>query len=132
MTPLAFKFALVAVGGAIGAAARYGISLWLVRPDVQGFPWSTFTVNIIGCFAIGVLWAWSARTPLDPRLVAFLFVGVIGSFTTFSTFGLDAVVLVRSGALATAGVYVILSNVVGIGAVIGGIALGRVLTASGG
>lgn len=90
--------AVVSAGGAAGATARYGAGrLW---PTADGvFPWTTFTVNVVGCGLIGVLMVllaeggWSARPLLRP----FLGVGVLGGFTTFSTYTLDFLRLVRHG-----------------------------------
>lgn len=81
-----------------------------------GFPWGTLTVNVLGCLAIGVLWAIHEQTPLAERTGAFLFVGLLGSFTTFSTFSLDTIHLVRDGAAVAAFAYVLLSNILGLAA----------------
>ncbi|MGY2061256.1 fluoride efflux transporter FluC, partial [Nocardia gipuzkoensis] len=78
--------ATIAIGGSLGALARYGLAeLWPTPPE--GFPWATFTTNVSGCFLIGVLMVlitdiWIAHRLLRP----FLGVGVLGGFTTFSTY----------------------------------------------
>lgn len=90
--------AVISAGGAVGATARYGAArLW---PTTDGaFPWTTFAVNVLGCGLIGVLMVlvaeggWSAHPLLRP----FLGVGVLGGFTTFSTYTLDFLLLVRRG-----------------------------------
>ncbi len=93
----------MAVGGALGALARYGVGLALPRP-AGGFPLATFLVNTVGCLLIGVLIAviteWTSSHPL---LRPFLVTGVLGGFTTFSTYAVDAQQLLLDGHLATAG-----------------------------
>ncbi|QLY33079.1 fluoride efflux transporter CrcB [Nocardia huaxiensis] len=88
--------AVIALGGGTGALARYGVSLWV--PDSGGIAWSTLAVNVIGCFAIGVLMVciteiWVAHRLLRP----FLGIGVLGGFTTFSTYAVDVRRLLESG-----------------------------------
>jgi len=98
-------WAAVAIGGAIGSVARHGVnhivSVWTGRPN----PYATFTVNMIGCFAIGLLAGLLAvqRFELTPVARTFLFVGILGGFTTFSSLMLDTLTL-ASGGQATAGV----------------------------
>jgi fluoride exporter len=86
--------ALVAVGGAAGSVARYGVS----GIFSGNFPWGTFVVNLTGCFLLGFLYYLSlGRGFLDSDSRAFLFVGVFGGYTTLSTFGLETVNLFRGG-----------------------------------
>jgi CrcB protein len=86
--------ALVAVGGAAGSVARYGVS----GIFAGNFPWGTFVVNLTGCFLLGFLYYLSlGRGFLDSDSRAFLFVGVFGGYTTLSTFGLETVNLFRGG-----------------------------------
>lgn len=107
---------LVALGGALGSIARYLLSGWVLhRMLVQQFPAGTFVVNVLGCFAVGVLGGlvvkhdfFSASTRL------FLFTGIAGGFTTFSAFGLETFYLLRKGELAVAASYVALSVLVGL------------------
>jgi CrcB protein len=78
---------VVALGGVIGSLARYGLAEAVPR-GAAGFPWATFVTNVLGCFAIGVLLA--RLTPRHhPLLRPFLGTGVLGGFTTFSTFAVD-------------------------------------------
>ena len=91
------------------------------------FPWATLAVNVAGCLAIGALWAWNGRSPLPPAVGALVFVGLIGAFTTFSTFALEAVALARSGAVGAALLYVGASNGLGLLAVSLGSAAVRAL-----
>lgn len=110
---------LVGFGGMIGSVARYKAGGWLLHQTLlERFPYSTFAVNVLGCLAAGVLAGLVEKHDLfaaDTRL--FLFTGLLGGFTTFSAFGLDAIYLVRRGELMTAASYAGLSVIVGIAAV---------------
>ena len=101
--------ALVGFGGLIGASSRYAAGRWV--NDMAGnpaFPYGTLAVNVVGCLLIGVLAGLAAtRTILGVDTRAFLFVGVLGGFTTYSAFGLETVELIRRGEF-----FVGLSNVV--------------------
>jgi fluoride exporter len=119
---------LVAIGGAVGSVARYFVNLWAVRLWGATFPWGTFTVNIVGGLAIGFLSEVIARkfnASTEMRLL--LVTGVLGGFTTFSAFSLDAVGLFERGEMAFSVVYVVASVVISIVAVCVGLALGRAL-----
>ena len=93
--------AMVALGGAIGATARYGASLLWPSPT-GGFPWTTFWVNVIGCAVIGVFMVAVTEVWAVHRLVRpFFGTGVLGGFTTFSTYAVDIQKLVDEGHPAT-------------------------------
>jgi len=95
----------VALGGALGSVARYALSGIAVRWLGAAFPYGTLFVNVTGSFAIGLLAALVAadgRPSLGADARAFLLVGVLGGFTTFSSFSLETLNLARSGALAPA------------------------------
>ena len=95
----------VALGGALGSVARYAISGVAVRWLGAGFPYGTLFVNVTGSFTIGLLAALVAadgRPSLSADARAFLLVGVLGGFTTFSSFSLETLNLARSGALGPA------------------------------
>jgi CrcB protein len=114
---------IVALGGAIGSVARYKLGGFALH-HTQGwdFPVSTFSVNVIGCFVIGVLAALVEHHDLFSSSVRLLlFTGLLGGFTTFSAFGYESVFLLRRGLLSTATGYVLLSIVCGLGAVFAGI-----------
>ena len=88
-------FLLVGVGGALGSMARYGMGLALPS---SGFPYATLTVNVIGCFCIGLALPAASRVEaLSPELRLLVVVGFLGGFTTFSAFGHETVSLLRSG-----------------------------------
>ncbi|GGT40179.1 fluoride efflux transporter CrcB [Streptomyces chromofuscus] len=97
--------AVVAVGGAIGATARYAAGLWWPE-RTGGFPWATFWVNVVGCALIGVLMVLITDVRVAHRLVRpFLGTGVLGGFTTFSTYAVDIQRLVDGGHPRTALAY---------------------------
>ena len=102
----------VAAGGAIGAGARYLVSV-AVSSQPGRFPWATLSVNLAGCFIAGGLTAWLlSRGSLSPNFVLFLGTGVLGGFTTFSAFSVESLRLAESGQLTLAAVNV-LANVTG-------------------
>ena len=84
----------VALGGAIGSAARYSVNVWAGRMFGTEFPWHTLIVNILGCFIMGALTEMMAlKLNVGQETRAFLTTGILGGFTTFSAFSLDAVLL---------------------------------------
>jgi CrcB protein len=102
----------VALGGALGSVARYACTGLAVRWLGSGFPWGTLFVNVSGSFAIGLLAALlsaDGRPLLGSDARAFVMIGVLGGFTTFSAFSLETVNLVRGGAIGAAGANVALS-----------------------
>lgn len=110
---------LVGLGGFIGSVARYMLGdLFLYLAAQDRFPYGTFAINIIGCLAIGLLVGIAERYDFfgaGTRL--FLFTGLLGGFTTFSAFGLEATLLLRRGELAVAAMYAGASVILGIAAV---------------
>ena len=105
----------VGLGGAIGAVLRYLLGQAIPRL-AGGFPLGTFCVNIVGCFAIGVIVALAGRNSgIDPRLVLFLQTGICGGFTTFSTFSLETVSLMDEGKIPFALLYLCASVMLGMG-----------------
>jgi CrcB protein len=116
---------VVALGGAAGALARWGVGLGL--PHTAGtWPWATVTVNLTGCLAIGVLLAvLMARAPGHSWLRPFLATGVLGGYTTFSAFAVDAVQLADAGRWPVAVGYLLVSVVGGLAAVVLGLRVGR-------
>jgi len=120
-------FLLIALGGAAGALARYGLAGWVHGLAGGAFPWGTLVVNTVGSFLIGVavrvLDALAA--PIGPRVL--LITGFLGGFTTFSAFSYEALTLVQHGHWARAGLYVAASVVLGIAAALAGFALAGVV-----
>ncbi len=110
---------LVGLGGFIGSVARYKLGGFVLQMTAQErFPYSTFAVNVLGCFAIGILVGLTERYELfGPGTRLFLFTGLLGGFTTFSAYGLDAMFLVRRGELWVAALYAGTSVILGFTAV---------------
>ncbi len=97
----------VAAGGALGAVSRYWLMLWVSDQGGMRFPWGTLLVNVLGSCAIGVLYVLiSERIVLTEQWRALLVVGYLGAFTTFSTFSLDALLLLQEGRVLPALAYV--------------------------
>jgi CrcB protein len=122
-------YAIVFIGGGIGAALRHGVNIATARLFGTSFPYGTLTVNVVGSLVMGLLTAYFAfkiNMPQHWRL--FLTTGILGGFTTFSTFSLDVAVLYERGQIAMAAFYVLISVVVSIGALFAGLALVRSLT----
>ena len=106
------RLALLAVAGATGALARYGVGQAV---GARTFPWATLGINVVGSFLLGVVLQ-AAPGRLDDDLRIALAVGFLGAFTTFSTFSYETVAMVRDGRWATATLYVVASVTSGIGA----------------
>jgi fluoride exporter len=121
------KLLLIAVGGAVGTLARYGTSTALVRvTERTGFPLGTLAINLLGCLLIGYLnGLFLERLVVRPELRLALLVGVLGGYTTFSTFGWETTSLLRDGQYARAAANLLLSNGLGIVLVVVGYGLGR-------
>jgi CrcB protein len=119
------SYLFAALGGALGALARWGVSSSL--PHARGtWPWATLLVNLTGCLVIGALLAvLLARFPHSPWLRPFLAVGVLGGYTTYSTFAVDVVQLTRAGHGPLAAAYLLASVVGGVLAVVVGLLGGR-------
>ncbi|MCM2399340.1 fluoride efflux transporter CrcB [Rhizobium sp. S95] len=117
---------LVAAGGAVGSVCRYLVGLGALRLLGSSFPWGTLTVNVVGCFGIGVLAELIvARFGASADLRLLLITGFLGGFTTFSAFALDAVSLFERGAAFSSVVYLASSIVVSIAATVAGMLLMR-------
>lgn len=115
----------IAVAGALGALARYGVGGFVPRAS-DGFPWPTLAVNLSGSFVLGVLVSlFATRIDVSPPTRLAATVGFLGAYTTFSTFGLEVVRLIETGRVAAAAAYVSASVVLGVGVAYAGTVLGR-------
>ena len=118
---------VIAAGGSLGAASRWGVGQALPHTD-RDFPWATFLVNVSGCLALGLLMVvlldvWPSARYLRP----FLGVGLLGGYTTFSTYALEVRDLLAAGRQDVAGLYLTGSLAAGLVAVWAGIATGRLV-----
>ena len=118
---------MVGVGGLIGASLRYLVATWVQGATGEGaFPYGTLAVNAAGCLVIGLVAGYAeARQPLGSEAQAFLVVGVLGGFTTFSAFGIDTIRLIRDGAYLAGSANVVLQVAVGLVAVTAGLLLAQ-------
>jgi CrcB protein len=117
--------AAIALGGALGTVGRYELAL--AEPVTSGhFPWATFTVNLLGAFALGIaIVVLPERRPSTSVSRAFVAVGFCGGLTTFSTWMIESVLLTRDGRGGTAALYLVVSLLLGLVAVLAGVALAR-------
>ncbi|MBD3677182.1 MAG: fluoride efflux transporter CrcB [Rhodobacteraceae bacterium] len=119
-----WTLAQVALGGAIGAVCRFLTGAAALRLVGAGFPWGTLTVNVLGSFAMGVIFVVLSQKDAM-RLAPFLMAGVLGGFTTFSAFSLDALTLFERGQPGAAALYVLASVLLSLAAVVAGVLLTR-------
>lgn len=125
MKPL-YAFLAVATGGALGSALRYAIAYWSVERFGPGFPWHTAAINVVGSFAIGVVSVYAqSSVGLSPYVGTFVTVGVLGGFTTFSTFSYDTITLFSEGAPWLAVAYCAGSVACGVAAAVAGMSVAR-------
>ena len=113
------RLCVIGTGGAIGSVLRYLVSGWVQdRSGSIAFPYGTTAVNLSGCFVMGFLaWLVEARSLFSPETRAFLLIGLLGGFTTFSTFGNETLNLVRNGRVELAMLYVGAHVIAGVGMV---------------
>ena len=119
---------LVGLGGLCGTIARYLLDTWITDATHATFPWGTLAINVSGSFAIGVLFAVTVeRGTLPAELRAPLGIGFLGGYTTFSTFMLESLRLAEGGAWSLAVANIAGSVMLGLVAVVAGVALGRAI-----
>jgi len=117
-------YLFVALGGSLGALFRYAVSGWIQQLAGGLFPWGTLFVNVLGSFLLGVLYEVAMRAVVPPEWRLFWAVGVLGAFTTFSTFSYETLGMLREGATLPALLYGLGSPVLGVGAALVGVWLG--------
>ncbi|TDT75420.1 camphor resistance protein CrcB [Litoreibacter halocynthiae] len=118
----------VALGGAIGAALRFLAGVGIFKLTGPGFPVGVLTVNIVGSFAMGLFVVFAAKTS-NTHLSPFVMTGILGGFTTFSAFSLEAYTLFERGQTGAAGLYVLASVILSIAGLIAGVMIARGLFA---
>jgi CrcB protein len=120
------KLGLLALAGALGTCCRVGLAYLVQSLAGRSFPWDILVVNVLGCFLFGFLWPVAEGLLVmhtDARF--YILAGFMGAFTTFSSFAFDTVIMMERGEWFGAMVYIAASNLLGIAALIGGLALGR-------
>ena len=117
------KVLILITGGAIGTVLRYGVSMWVQRLLQYSFPFGILSVNVIGSFLIGFCWSLAESYSVNTR--AFLFTGLFGGFTTFSSFALDTMSLMKTGDYKLAFINILASNILGLIAVFLGLLVGK-------
>lgn len=122
------QWLLVAFGGAIGAMARYGLSGYVVNNTDHYLPLGTLTVNVLGSLLMGICFVLILeKAQLPPSSRQLLMVGLLGAFTTFSTFSLESLTLIQEGHIMSAAIYILLSVLCCIAALAAGLWLARLL-----
>ena len=116
---------ILITGGAIGSALRYWVSMWVQRSMLYSFPFGILSVNVIGSFLIGFCWSLAEDYNFSVNTRAFLFTGLFGGFTTFSSFALDTMSLMKTGDYKLAFINILASNILGLIAVFLGLLLGK-------
>ena len=123
-----FRSFLVFIGGGIGAVFRYLLAGWIYKVIGSDFPYGTLAVNVVGCFVIGLFLTMAEdRFLISPSVRTFVAVGIIGGFTTFSTFNFETLELLKDGAISLALLNVGASVIVGLSATWVGAIIGRII-----
>ena len=119
---------LIAIGGAAGAVSRFLVDLFVSDRLPSAFPWGTLVINASGSFALGLLFALAIeRAVLPAEVRGPLMIGFLGAYTTFSTLMLESWRLAEDGAVMLAAANLAGSVIIGVGAVVGGLVVGRAL-----
>lgn len=119
------KLLLLLGGGALGTFFRYFISGLPHKYTDTVFPWGTLLVNISGAFIIGLIWGVFEERGISPNIRTFIFIGVLGGFTTFSTFALETMNLFKEGAFKLGFMNILANNLLSIVLVFGGFILAK-------
>ncbi|MGD9723198.1 MAG: CrcB family protein [Pirellulales bacterium] len=122
------RLLLLAIAGALGTLARYGLGGLVQRIAPASFPWGTFAVNALGCLMFGIVWSLAEeRALISGRTRIILLIGFMGAFTTFSTFAFETGQLLADSQWLLVAGNMLLQNAVGIGLLLAGIALGKLV-----
>ena len=119
---------VVGAGGALGAILRYYLTDWVRHVAGAEMPWGTLVVNVLGSLAFGFVLVWLQSRAASTQAREFLAIGLLGSFTTFSTYSYETVALARAGEVWRAGGYAVGSLILGLLGVVLGASLGTALT----
>lgn len=123
-----YKILLIGVLGLVGTLARYWLSGWADQWWGGAFPFGTLIVNLIGCLAIGFLFhATEEKYLIDPAIRSAVLIGFLGGFTTFSSFAIQSLNLLRDGEIFLAGTNILISNIAGLCLAWVGYAISRAL-----
>lgn len=122
------KLVYVFIGGSLGAACRYGVSLWATRSWGAGFPYGTLMVNLTGCLLIGLAFGLSERANLlGPNVRLFFITGYLGALTTFSSYALETINAARTTSFLVAGCNLLANNLLGFALVVAGMLLSKLM-----
>ena len=121
------KLLTLGLAGGLGACSRYGLHVAMERTLGSDFPWGTFTVNVLGCLAFGLIYALFEKRGVRPELALFVLTGFMGAFTTFSTYWFETNQLLESGRYGVAALNFLGQNVLGFIGMAAGLFLGRSL-----
>jgi fluoride exporter len=121
------RLTAIAAGGILGALARFTLSRWAQARTGGLFPWGTLVVNLTGCFGIGLLFGLFESVVVSPPIRAFLLIGFLGAFTTFSSYSIETFNLLRDGEVRFAVFNVLLNNFLGLALTVAGWWTARVL-----
>jgi len=121
-----WTYAAIALGGAVGCCARYGVTQLMQLVYGKSFPLATLTINVLGCFLMGFLFFETLdRISISPTLRAAILAGGLGGFTTFSTFAMESFLLIEDGEIGYATAYLTLSVFLGLFAALVGAYIAR-------
>lgn len=121
------KMLFIMLGGSIGALCRWSVSLLAARLFGTGFPWGTLAVNLTGCFLIGFCFSLAERSAfMGPSVRLFFVTGFLGALTTFSTYGIETVQSLRTGAYMAAALNFLSNNIGGLALALLGLWVGRI------
>jgi CrcB protein len=121
------KIGLILLGGSIGTLLRYLVAGWAHKFYETTFPIGTLTVNLAGSFLIGLVFGLTENQNFSSPVRLFIFIGLFGGFTTFSSFSFETYNLLRDGEIRIAIINILANNILGIGLAIGGVFLGKMI-----
>ena len=120
-----WKLLSIATGGAVGAMMRFSVTYLQKKHFPSPFPWATLFANLLGAFLIGLFWGFFEKSNASENIKSFVLVGLIGSFTTFSTLSLETIKLFQTGNIRMGLVYISVSNILGLLLVVAGLFVSR-------